>query len=50
METTYEVKVVTTVYVEVKAKNDEQAIERACAEAWLQDADELNAEIIRKGE
>lgn len=47
-EKEYHVKVTSITHLYVTAKSEDEAIEKACGEAWEHDADELNGEIIEE--
>lgn len=44
----YEIEVTSKVTLEIEADSEEEAIEKACGEAWEHDADEINAEIVQR--
>lgn len=46
----FTVKVTSITTLTVEAKNEDEAIDRACSEAWEHDADEINAEILEEDE
>ena len=46
----YTVEVTSVVTLDVEADSKDQAIEKACGEAWEHDADEINAKIIEAEE
>ena len=47
-EQEYHVKVTTVTHLYITAKSGDEAIEKACGEAWEHDADEIDGEIIEE--
>ena len=47
---TYTVKVTMVTTIDVEAETENEAIEKACGDAWRYDADEINGVIIKEDE
>ena len=45
----FTVKVTSITTLTVEAESEDEAIDKACSEAWKYDADEMNAEILKEG-